>query len=98
MVTSPRREKHLVGVAQLVRAPDCGSGCRGFESPHSPVTTPEIPSRVSGVPHFGKNASDSTARSEGRSDPLSERSAAGFAFHPYSSNPREGMMTKAMTI
>ena len=22
----------MVGVAQLVRAPDCGSGCRGFES------------------------------------------------------------------
>src|SRR5947207_8467180 len=28
----------MVGVAQLVRAPDCGSGCRGFESPHSPFT------------------------------------------------------------
>ncbi len=25
-----------VGVAQLVRAPDCGSGCRGFKSLHSP--------------------------------------------------------------
>ena len=25
-----------VGVAQLVRAPDCGSGGRGFESHHSP--------------------------------------------------------------
>ena len=24
------------GVAQLVRAPDCGSGCRRFESDHSP--------------------------------------------------------------
>ena len=24
------------GVAQSVRAPDCGSGCRGFESHHSP--------------------------------------------------------------
>ena len=25
----------MVDVAQLVRAPDCGSGCRGFE-PHLP--------------------------------------------------------------
>ena len=29
-------EHCMVGVAQLVRAPDCGSGGRGFESPHSP--------------------------------------------------------------
>ena len=27
----------VVGVAQLVRAPDCGSGGRGFNSHHSPV-------------------------------------------------------------
>ena len=26
----------MVGVAQLVRAPDCGSGGRGFKSPRSP--------------------------------------------------------------
>src|SRR6202043_651342 len=26
----------MVGVAQLVRAPGCGPGCRGFESPRSP--------------------------------------------------------------
>ena len=26
----------MVGVAQLVSAPDCGSGGRGFESPHPP--------------------------------------------------------------
>ena len=26
----------MVGVAQLVRAPDCGSGGRGFDSHHSP--------------------------------------------------------------
>ena len=26
----------MVSVAQLVRAPDCGSGGRGFESHHSP--------------------------------------------------------------
>ena len=26
----------MVSVAQLVRALDCGSSCRGFESPHSP--------------------------------------------------------------
>ena len=29
---------YVVGVAQLVRAPDCGSGCRGFES-HLPPQT-----------------------------------------------------------
>ena len=27
----------MVGIAQLVRAPDCGSGGRGFESHYSPV-------------------------------------------------------------
>ena len=26
----------MVGVAQLVRVPDCDSGCRGFESPRPP--------------------------------------------------------------
>ena len=26
----------MVGIAQLVSAPDCGSGDRGFESHHSP--------------------------------------------------------------
>ena len=26
----------MVGVAQLVRAPDCGSGGRGFDPHHSP--------------------------------------------------------------
>ena len=28
----------MVGVAQLVRAPDCGSGGRGFETRHPPHT------------------------------------------------------------
>jgi hypothetical protein len=28
--------RRLVGIAQLVRAPDCGSGSRGFESHYSP--------------------------------------------------------------
>lgn len=27
---------NMAGVAQLVRVPDCDSGCRGFESRHSP--------------------------------------------------------------
>ena len=27
----------MVNVAQLVRASDCGSECREFESPHSPL-------------------------------------------------------------
>ena len=31
--------KHMVSVAQLVRAPDCGPGGRGFESHRSPHTT-----------------------------------------------------------
>ena len=35
----------MVGVAQLVRAPDCGSGGRGFETRHSPHT-PDRP-----IPH-----------------------------------------------
>jgi hypothetical protein len=26
----------VVGIAQLVRAPDCGSGGRGFETPYPP--------------------------------------------------------------
>ena len=30
------REMNMVGVAQLVSAPDCGSGGRGFESLHPP--------------------------------------------------------------
>ena len=30
------KARHLVGIAQLVRAPDCGSGGRGFDSHYSP--------------------------------------------------------------
>ena len=30
----------MVGVAQLARASDCGSGCRGFDSRHSPQPAP----------------------------------------------------------
>ena len=37
------RFRRLVGIAQLVRAPDCDSGCRGFESRYSP--------HFSGFPH-----------------------------------------------
>ena len=33
----------MVGVAQLVRAPDCGSGGRGFETRHSPQKNCETP-------------------------------------------------------
>ena len=35
----PARERQkvsMVGVAQLVRVPDCDSGCRGFESHRPP--------------------------------------------------------------
>lgn len=28
--------KHVASVVQLVRAPDCGSGCHRFESDYSP--------------------------------------------------------------
>ena len=28
--------RNMVGIVQLVRAPDCGSGCRGFESHYPP--------------------------------------------------------------
>ena len=30
--------KNMVGVAQLVRAPGCGPGGRGFKSHHSPIS------------------------------------------------------------
>ena len=40
----------MVGIAQLVRAPDCGSGCRGFESLYPPQTSRE--SRNSGSGSF----------------------------------------------
>ena len=33
----------MVGIAQLVRAPDCGSGCRGFESLYPPHMKAEGP-------------------------------------------------------
>ena len=32
----------MVGVAQLVRAPGCGPGCRGFESPRSPQSKVQV--------------------------------------------------------
>ena len=32
----PFSQRNMVGIAQLVRAPDCGSGCRGFESHYPP--------------------------------------------------------------
>ena len=32
----------MVAVAQLVRAPDCGSGGRGFETHQPPVTEIEL--------------------------------------------------------
>lgn len=33
----------MVDVAQLVRVPDCDSGCRGFESHHPPQFHPRFP-------------------------------------------------------
>ena len=43
----------MVAVAQLVRAPDCGSGSRGFESPQSPfqnIPSGRLKSAVSQMP------------------------------------------------
>ena len=37
----------MVGVAQLVRAPGCGPGGRGFKSHHSPFFTEIAKSRMS---------------------------------------------------
>ena len=38
----------MVGIAQLVSAPDCGSGGRGFESLYPPSgTVPDLRSTVS---------------------------------------------------
>ena len=34
--SNPLGTSNMVAVAQLVRAPDCGSGGREFESPRSP--------------------------------------------------------------
>ena len=40
-------KKNMVGVAQLVRAPDCGSGGRRFDSDHSPhFLFPSLPGGV----------------------------------------------------
>jgi hypothetical protein len=36
LVVAWQTPESMVGVAQLVRVPDCGSGCRGFESLHPP--------------------------------------------------------------
>jgi hypothetical protein len=42
----------MVGVAQLVRAPGCGPGCRGFESPHSPHAFPAVTCRFDSSPNL----------------------------------------------
>ena len=50
------RSSEMVGVAQLVRAPDCGSGCRGFESlypPHTTMRDRECPDPSFAFPHRG---------------------------------------------
>ena len=43
----------MVGVAQLVRAPDCGSGGRGFETRHSPHSERAMPLLNEG-PWYGR--------------------------------------------
>ena len=47
------KARHVVGIAQLVRAPDCGSGGRGFDSHYSPHIFLLI-SRSIGVSPSGK--------------------------------------------
>jgi hypothetical protein len=42
----------MVGVAQLVRAPGCGPGCRGFESPRSPHRIWRVTCEFDGSPKF----------------------------------------------
>src|SRR5579863_8329447 len=42
----------MVGVAQLVRAPGCGPGCRGFESPRSPHRLYRVTCGFDGNPKF----------------------------------------------
>src|SRR5580658_1248116 len=44
-----RRPAAMVGVAQLVRAPGCGPGCRGFESHRSPPFH-DVPGQSAPVP------------------------------------------------
>src|ERR1035441_5098189 len=39
----PWKRPFAVGVAQLGRAPDCGSGGRGFESHHPPQVPSDLP-------------------------------------------------------
>ena len=41
--STPPRGVSMVVVAQLVRAPRCGRGGRGFESRRSPFSPPEFP-------------------------------------------------------
>ncbi len=43
----------MAGVAQVVRAPDCGSGGRGFKSHHSPHNTVLIfMAKITFYPYF----------------------------------------------
>ncbi len=39
-------KRFVVGIAQLVRAPDCGSGGRGFKSRYSPHMLPSCEPRL----------------------------------------------------
>lgn len=48
LVAEAKLRPDTVGVAQLVRASDCGSECRGFESPHPPCIKPRKTSRFPG--------------------------------------------------
>ena len=46
------RRTVMVGVAQLVRAPDCGSGGRGFKSRHPPLSKPPQRQQLAAVLFF----------------------------------------------
>ena len=62
-----------VAVAQLVRAPDCGSGGRGFESPQSPQFPDRLRRTGNGEPllRFGERLSFARATGRPEGEPLS---------------------------
>src|ERR1700737_4425554 len=68
----------MVGVAQLVRAPDCGSGSRRFESAHPPFG--KARSRTLPFPHDDQkrdpSAKSKTCLAEGSDDPCHSQMAA----------------------
>jgi hypothetical protein len=56
----------MVDVAQLVRAPDCGSGGRGFKSPHSPFFCAACEEAAFFLPELYRWLEHSAVRRKGR--------------------------------